>query len=65
VQLTGTGESPYQVQEGDSVDFQGTLVPHSAGFAQQAGVDEAAGAAQLDAQGQPIEVDEAAVALAG
>lgn len=65
VQLTGTGESPYQVQEGDTVNFQGTVVAHSAGFAQQVGLGEPDGAAQLDAQGQHIEVEKSAVTLAG
>ncbi|WP_113801747.1 hypothetical protein [Blastococcus sp. TF02-8] len=64
VQLTGSGESPYQVQEGDTVDFQGTVVAHSSGFAQQVGLEEAEGAAQLDAQGHHLEVDKTSVTLA-
>ncbi|TKJ16857.1 hypothetical protein [Blastococcus sp. CCUG 61487] len=62
-QLTGDGESPYQVQPGDVVDLQGTLVAHSAGFAGQVGVAEADGAAQLDAQGHHIEAAKTAVTL--
>ncbi len=65
VQLTGeAGESPYQVQEGDRVDFEGTVVAHDAGFPQQVGVDEAGGAAQLSQQAQHLEVAKGAVRLA-
>ncbi|RBY89083.1 hypothetical protein DQ244_15075 [Blastococcus sp. TBT05-19] len=64
VQLTGeAGESPYQVTEGDSVDFQGTVVAHAGGFAAQVGVDDAEGAAMLDGQGQHLEVAKSAVTL--
>ena len=64
VQLTGTaGESPYQVRQGDRVDFTGTVVAHDPGFAATVGVDDAEGAAQLTAQAQHIEVDRAALAL--
>jgi len=64
VQLTGAaGESPYQVRQGDRVDFTGTVVAHDAGFPATVGVDDAEGAAQLSAQGQHIEVDRAALAL--
>ena len=64
VQLTGeAGESPYQVQAGDTVDFQGTVVPNPSGFSQQVGIAEADGAAQLTQQGYHIEVDKAAVSL--
>ena len=52
VQLTGeAGESPYQVGEGDIVDFRGTVVRHGDDFAASVGVDEAAGAARLTEQG--------------
>lgn len=64
VQLTGeAGESPYQVTEGDSVDFQGTVAAHAAGFAAQVGVDDAEGAAMLDGLGQHLEVAKSAVTL--
>ncbi|RBY88280.1 hypothetical protein [Blastococcus sp. TF02A-26] len=64
VQLTGeAGESPYQVQEGDTVDFEGTVVAHDAGFAGQVGVDPAEGADQLTQQAQHIEVAKSAVRL--
>jgi hypothetical protein len=64
VQLTGdAGESPYQVQEGDAVDFEGTVVAHDAAFAQQVGVDEAEGAAQLAQQAQHLEVAKNVVRL--
>lgn len=66
VQLTGAaGESPYQVTEGDVVDFEGTVVPHDQAFAASVGVDEASGAAQLTEQGSHLEVAKSAVALAG
>ena len=65
VQLTGqAGESPYQVKEGDSVDFAGTVAPHDPAFAGQVGVDDAEGAAQLTSQGQHLEVAKSAVRLA-
>lgn len=64
VQLTGeSGESPYQVQEGDTVDFDGTLVPHEQAFASEVGVEESEGAAQLTEQGHHIEVAKSAVQL--
>ena len=64
VQLVGAaGESPYQVRQGDLVDFTGTVVAHDPGFAATVGVDDAEGADQLSAQGQHIEVDRAALAL--
>ena len=64
VQLTGeAGESPYQVTEGDVVDFEGTVVAHDESFASTVGVDEAAGAAQLTEQGSHLEVAKSAVKL--
>ncbi|NEK86320.1 hypothetical protein GCU60_11195 [Blastococcus saxobsidens] len=64
VQLTGeAGESPYQVTEGDTVDFEGTVVAHEPGFAAGVGVDEAEGASVLDGQGQHLEVAKSAVTL--
>jgi len=64
VQLTGeAGESPYQVTEGDVVDFEGTVVAHDQAFAATVGVDEAAGAAQLTEQGSHLEVAKSAVTL--
>jgi len=64
VQLTGeAGESPYQVEEGDSVDFTGVVVGHGEGFASEVGVDEAAGAGQLTEQGSHIEVAKGDVQL--
>jgi hypothetical protein len=56
VQLSGTGESGYVVQQGDRVDFTGPIAAHDPGFAAQAGVDPAEGADQLDQQGSHIEV---------
>ena len=64
VQLTGEeGESPYQVQEGDTVDFEGTVVAHDEAFAGEVGVDEANGSAQLSEQGHHLEVAKGAVQL--
>lgn len=64
VQLTGeAGESPYQVQEGDLVDFEGTVVSHQAGFAEQVGLDAAEGAEQLDGQTAHLEVAKSSVRL--
>ena len=62
VQLTGAaGESPYQVRQGDRVDFAGTVAAHDGQFPATVGVDEAEGAAQLAAQAQHVEVDRAAL----
>ena len=64
VQLTGeAGESPYQVAEGDTVDFEGAVVAHDGTFPATVGVDEASGAAQLTEQGAHLEVAKSAVRL--
>ncbi|QXG75895.1 hypothetical protein KUM42_19350 [Modestobacter sp. L9-4] len=64
VQLAGqAGESPYQVRQGDRVDFTGTVTAHDGGFPATVGVDDAEGAAQLAAQGQHVEADRASVTL--
>ena len=64
VQLTGeAGESPYQVQEGDLVDFEGTVEAHDAAFTEQAGVDDAEGAQQLADQAVHLTVAKSAVRL--
>ena len=64
VQLTGeAGESPYQVQEGDTVDFEGTVVAHDGGFAEQVGLAAADGAAQLTEQATHLEVPKSGVSL--
>lgn len=64
VQLTGeAGESPYQVTEGDVVDFEGTVVAHDPSFASTVGVDAASGAAQLTERGSHLEVAKSAVTL--
>jgi hypothetical protein len=65
VQLTGeAGESPYQVTEGDTVDFEGTVVAHDEAFAGEVGVDEAEGAELLATQATHLEVAKSAVTLA-
>ena len=56
VQLSGTDESGYVVQQGDRVDFTGQVATHDPGFATQVGVDAAEGADQLGQQGAHIEV---------
>ena len=56
VQLSGTDESGYVVQQGDRVDFTGQVAAHDPGFATQVGVDAAEGADQLGQQGVHIEV---------
>lgn len=63
VQLTGDGESGYQVVEGDTVNFTGTLVAHDATFPGTVGVDDAEGATQLTTQAQHVEVAKDAVTL--
>ena len=61
VQLSGTDESGYVVQQGDRVDFTGQITAHDPGFATQAGVDPAEGAEQLGQQGSHIEVAKSAL----
>jgi hypothetical protein len=56
VQLSGTDESGYVVQQGDRVDFTGQVTAHDPGFATQVGVAAAEGADQLDQQAAHIEV---------
>lgn len=56
VQLSGTGESGYVVQQGDRVDFTGQVTRHDPDFADGVGVDAAEGADQLEQQGAHIEV---------
>jgi hypothetical protein len=64
VQLAGAaGESPYQVRQGDRVDFTGTVAAHDGSFPATVGVDDAEGASQLAAQGQHVEADRASVQL--
>jgi hypothetical protein len=64
VQLTGEeGESPYQVTEGDVVDFEGTVVAHDASFAEQVGLADADGAAQLTELASHIEAAKGSVTL--
>lgn len=63
VQLTGSGESGYQVAAGDTVDFTGTLIAHDATFAGTVGVDDAEGAALLTTQAQHVEVAKEALTL--
>jgi hypothetical protein len=59
VQLSGTDESGYVVQQGDRVDFTGQVTAHDPGFATQVGVDAAEGADQLGQQAAHIEVAKA------
>jgi hypothetical protein len=59
VQLSGTDESGYVVQQGDRVDFSGQVVSHDPGFAAQTGVEPTEGADQLNQQGAHIEVAKA------
>ena len=64
VQLTGeAGESPYQVTEGDTVDFVGAVVAHDEAFAGEVGLAESDGAAQLTEQAHHIEVAKSEVQL--
>jgi hypothetical protein len=56
VQLSGTDESGYVVEQGDRVDFTGQVAAHDPGLATQVGVDAAEGADQLGQQGVHIEV---------
>ena len=53
VQLSGTGESGYVVQQGDRVDFTGQVEANDPGFAAQTGVEPTEGADQLEPAGRP------------
>ena len=64
VQLTGeAGESPYQVQEGDLVDLEGSVVEHETAFPGEVGVDDAEGAQQLTEQAAHLTVTKSSVRL--
>jgi hypothetical protein len=64
VQLTGeAGESPYQVKQGDLVDFTGTITPAASGFADEVGLTAAEGADQLTQQKQYVLVKKSDVTL--
>jgi hypothetical protein len=64
VQLVGkAGESPYQVKQGDAVNFEGKVASHGGGFADQVGVSEADGAQQLTTQKAHVEVAKGSVKL--
>jgi RNA polymerase sigma factor (sigma-70 family) len=56
VQLTGTLESSFRVEPGDTVSFSGNMVEHSGDFARRAGVTPAEGAGLLEQQGYHVEV---------
>ena len=64
VQLTGeAGESPYQVKQGDLVDFTGTVTAAASGFADEVGLSAAEGADQLTQQKQYVLVKKSDVTL--
>ena len=64
VQLTGeAGESPYQVKQGDLVDFTGTITPAASGCADEVGLTAAEGAEQLTQQKQYVLVKKSDVTL--
>lgn len=65
VQLVGGAtESGYRVAKGDKVAFNGTVVPHKAGFAAKVGVNPGEGASQLDDQKAHLKVEKGSVKLA-
>lgn len=64
VQLTGTrGESDYEVKQGDTVDFTGTITRATSGFADKAGVTAAEGAEQLTKLGYYVSAPASSVKL--
>jgi hypothetical protein len=66
VQLTvPAGESPYQVQPGQRLDFTGPMTAHGADFPQRVGVDAAEGADQLAGQAAHVEVAKADLRVQG
>ncbi len=57
MQLTGArGESPFTVKQHDRVSFSGTTTPNGTGFAEKAGVTDAEGRTQLEAEGFHLSV---------
>jgi hypothetical protein len=60
VHLELTGESPFKVQPGDSIDLSGSMKPVQGTEAEQFGVTAEEGLDQLESQGQYIEVTELA-----
>ena len=59
VLLTNTGpDSAPNVEAGDTIDFEGVVVQHGAGFAEQVGVDRSEGAQRLAALEGHIEIPE-------
>jgi hypothetical protein len=59
VRVTGTGtESAPDIQAGDTIDFDGVVVTHDDGFAQEVGVERNEGAQRLTALGGHIEIGE-------
>jgi RNA polymerase sigma factor (sigma-70 family) len=56
VQLMNSAEQDHRIRPGDRVSFDGEVVSHSPGFAEQVGVTTAEGAAQLERQGAHISV---------
>jgi len=64
VQLTvRAGESSFEVHSGQRVSFTGTVTANGPGFADQVGVTDAEGKAQLDAQGYHLFVARSSVFL--
>lgn len=57
LELAPGRESPVHVRVGDIVDFRGAVVANPPGFARQAGVTAAEGAAQLEDQGAHLAVN--------
>ena len=54
VQIDTAYESPYDVDEGDTVSFNGQVVAHNQGFPGEVGVTSAEGSADLTAAGAHI-----------
>lgn len=65
VQLMSPSESPFAVQAGQRVSFDGVIVAHPPGFAAVVGVDPAEGAVLLDRQAHHIRVAASRLALDG
>ena len=63
VQLTGAGESPYDVDKGDRVDFTGEVVRTPPGFPDRVGVSDAEGGGQVRDRCAHLAVPQNAVRL--
>jgi len=63
VQFTDKGESPPTVTASSRISFTGRMVPNGNGFAVRVGATRAEGGAQLERQGDHVEVHSSRITL--